>query len=34
MELNPYQGTLGRFLEGEDGNVTGFQYRGAYYHRQ
>jgi CubicO group peptidase (beta-lactamase class C family) len=33
MELSPYEGTLGTFLEGEDGNVTGFQYRGAYYHR-
>lgn len=34
MELSPYEGTLGVFLEGEDGNVTGFQYRGAYYRRR
>ena len=34
MELSPFQGTLGRFLEDEDGNITGFQYRGAYYRRQ
>jgi len=33
MELSPYEGTLGRFLEDEHGKVTGFQYRGAYYPR-
>lgn len=34
MELSPYEGTLGNFLEDEDGHVTGFQYRGAYYRRR
>jgi len=33
MELSPYEGTLGTFTEREDGNVAGFQYRGAYYSR-
>jgi hypothetical protein len=33
MELSPYQGTLGTFVENEEGDVTGFQYRGAYYSR-
>lgn len=31
MELSPHEGTLGRFLEGKDGDVTGFQYRGALW---
>ncbi len=34
MELTPYRGTLGRFVEDEDGVVNGFQYRGAYYVRE
>ena len=33
MELTPYRGTLGRFVEDEDGIVAGFEYRGAYYAR-
>jgi len=33
MELTPYRGTLGRFVEDEDGIVTGFEYRGAHYVR-
>ena len=33
MELTPFRGTLGRFVENEEGSVTGFEYRGAYYAR-
>lgn len=33
MELVPYEGTLGTFVEDSDGQVTGFQYRGAFYRR-
>lgn len=33
MELVPYDGTLGSFVEDSDGSGTGFQYRGAHYRR-
>ena len=33
MELVPFEGTLGKFVESEDGEVVGFDYRNAYYQR-
>ncbi|MCH8348032.1 MAG: beta-lactamase family protein [Proteobacteria bacterium] len=34
MELTPYNGTLGEFVEDQNGVITGIQYRGTLYARE